>query len=120
MAVTFNGVAMHLTSLCGQGATMIQPSWAGNVFTFNTETVATTVTGDADEPVTGHVRACAVSPCCVSLVYLTACFTACRLHHGQWTSRQWGGNTHHRIRITVHLLLYFLSQRGRLLCQCCP
>ena len=31
LAVTFNGVAMHLISLCGQAATMIQPSWAGNV-----------------------------------------------------------------------------------------
>ena len=53
---------MHLTSLCGQGATMIQPLWAGNAFTFSTETVDTTVTGDADEPAAGHTKGLCCKP----------------------------------------------------------
>lgn len=43
--LTFNGQAMYLVSLCGQGVTLIHAYYSSNIFLFSTETVHTTVTG---------------------------------------------------------------------------
>lgn len=45
--LSFGGQAMYFVSLCGQGATMIQPYYSSNIFHFSSETVHTTVTGAA-------------------------------------------------------------------------